>query len=133
MLARRLQPPRRKRKASGDNKQHEKTGKRSQKIKQLPQEVSPSLALPAAPALPDVTFFNDDAVEQNEAHHTADVHENDAQRERGDYEDCDQAGQEYGINSGKTRIEKVPRGSRVSREVEVGAVESASGAEFSGQ
>ena len=92
MCLRLLKPSRGKGKPGWNSNQHDEASQRNRQVGQLPEEVSQSRPLPAAPALANVTLFRHDAVEQNEAHYAAYVYQDDSQHQAGDDQHGDQAG-----------------------------------------
>jgi hypothetical protein len=116
--------------------QHEQHAQRHQRVKQLPEEIAPSRLLPAIPALADVAFFCQDAVEQDEAHDAADVHENNPENERSQDDNDDQSSEQRRIHAGEIGPEKMLRAAGMLGNIEVREVRcitSAAGAEFAGQ
>src|SRR5579862_8339438 len=87
MLSRLLEPAARERDRRGDPNEHSDGCQSQQTVQQLKDEVPPTRAQPSAPTPADVTLLREHAVEQHEAHHTTDVHEDESYRERGDDED----------------------------------------------
>ncbi len=99
MLSWFTQPAHAKSNSGGETDQYGNPAKRSQKVKQFPEKVTPSLDLPATPSLTNATLFRDDAVEQNKAHHAADVHKDETDYERAYNQNGDQPSQQSRINS----------------------------------
>src|SRR5579862_57202 len=106
MLSRLLEPAARERDRRGDPNEHSDGCQSQQTVQQLKDEVPPTRAQPSAPTPADVTLLREHAVEQHEAHHTTDVHEDESNRERGDDEDRGEGRerrQQRGIDSERTR------------------------------
>ena len=87
-----LQPSRRKSQRQGNCNEHEGAEDHGEQIKQLPQEITPSCTLPAAPALPDVALLRKDAVKQDETHHAADVHHDETENDPNNHQHGNEAG-----------------------------------------
>jgi len=122
------EPSRGERKRQRHSNQDEDARYHQKQIKQLPDEISPSRAHPTAPAFANVAFSRDDAVKQNESHHAAHVHKNDADSADRDKDHPKQRNQEHGIHSGKADVRRAGMGGHVK----VGAIASV-GAKFARQ
>src|SRR6266849_5934947 len=97
-----------------------------------------ALASPSSPPFANVAFLGDDAIEQNEPHHAANVSEEHEQAERKHHHKCDQAGKHQGVVAqqfGPALTEKLLRSSLAMSGggyIEI-TVASSAGTKFSGQ
>src|ERR1700683_3103327 len=132
MHLRLLEPSRSKGESGGNSNQHGKASQRNYQVGQLPQEVSQPWALPAAPALANAALSRHHAVEQNEPHHAADVHQDDSQNQPCDDEHRDEADEQGGVDSRQPRIHKAV-GAWVLIQIEVAAIAAAARATVAGQ
>src|SRR5437868_1093695 len=98
MLFRLLEPSFGERQRQWNAHQHSDAPDGENKVKQLPREVAPAGAQPAAPAPADVTLAGDDAIEQDEAHYARYKHQDDSDGERRNHGGCDESSQQRMIN-----------------------------------
>src|ERR1700683_967857 len=115
VFARRMKPSAGKRESGGDSQQHRHSSEGRQHQSQLPAKIFPRRALPAIPPLPDVTFFREHAVEQNEPHHAAHVHHHNKKDETSHHENRDESAENCGIDFRPTLLQEVARRSRLMR------------------
>src|SRR5579862_565256 len=129
-----VEPSQSKSKCRRNSHQHHHARNRNEHIAQLPQEVFPTGALSAAPTLPDAAFFRQHAVEQDEPHHTADIHHDNDEYETGDHKRRNQSAQNRRIDLRKTLLQKVAGRPGLLWKIEVAAGDIATtGSHFSSQ
>ncbi len=110
--------------SGGNSHQHNSPSHCEQDVAQLPGKIAPARAQPAAPLPSNVTFLRQDAVEKNEAHDAADVHQNDAHRARGHHRRHDHASKQKVIDAQRSQGRQVRPASGMHRGLKVRAAES---------